>query len=196
MENREQIFEDLQYMKQIIKDSRKMVVDKGLGFIVWGIIIIIGLTASYIDFVTSGDQYSAELWILLIGGGWIYTAVLWYKHRGEKRAETFAGKILGSVWFSAGVAMTILGFVGTYAGAYEPVFISPVLAAVLGIAFYVSALIYDNLLMKYLAPLWWAGSIFMFFFPGLHTIIVMAAMMLLLQVVPGIILYKKYKSGN
>jgi hypothetical protein len=124
-----------------------------------------------------------------------YTALMWYKYRGDKRAETFAGKILGSVWLSAGVAMTILGFAGTYSGAYGPVFISPVLAAVLGIAFYVSALVYDSLLMKYLAPLWWAGSIFMFFFPGLHTIIVMAAMMLFLQVIPGIILYKKYKSG-
>ena len=196
MEQREQLLEDLQYMKQIINDSRKIVVDKGIGFIVWGILIIIGLTGSYIDAVMSGNQYSAELWILLIVGGWIYTAIQWNKHKENKKAVTFAGKIVGAVWFSAGVAMTILGFVGTYSGAFGSVFISPVLAAVLGIAFYVSALIYDNSLMKYLAPLWWVGSIFMFFLPGLHTIIVMAAMMLFLQVVPGIILYKKFKSGH
>ena len=196
MENKDQLFEDLQYMKQIINDSRKIVVDKGIGFIVWGILIILGLTGSYIDTVMRGDQYSAELWILLIGGGWIYTAVVWYGHKGGKKAITFAGKILGAVWFSAGVAMTILGFVGIYSGAFESVFISPVLAAVLGIAFYVSAQIYDNLLMKYLAPFWWLGSIFMFFFPGIHTIIVMAALMFFLQVVPGIVLYRKFKSEN
>ena len=196
MEEREQILEDLQYMKQIINDSRKIVVDKGIGFIVWGILIIIGLTGSYIDTVMSGRQYSGELWIVLVSAGWIYSIIGWYKHKGRKKTVTFAGKIVGSVWFAAGVAMTILGFVGVNSGAYESVFISPVLACVLGIAFYVSALIYDNLLMKYLAPIWWIGSVFMFFFPGVHTIIVMAAMMLFLQVVPGIILYRKFKSEN
>lgn len=196
MEQRDQILEDLQYMKQIINDSRKIVVDKGIGFIVWGILIIIGLTGSYIDTVNRGNQYSGELWILLIAGGWIYTTFSWYRHKGRKKAVTFADKIVGAVWFAAGVTMTVLGFFGTYSDAYHSVFVSPILACVLGAAFFVSAQICNNILMKYLAPFWWLGAIYMFFFPGLHTIIIMAGLMLFLQVVPGIILYKKFKAEN
>ena len=196
MEQKDQILEDLQYMKQIINDSRKIVVDKGIGFIVWGILIIIGLAGSYIDTVMSGRQYSGELWVVLIAGGWIYTVFGWSRHKHRKKTVTFAEKIVGAVWFSAGITMTILGFVGVNSGAFHSVFVSPVLACVLGAAFFVSALIYNNTLMKYLAPIWWLGSIFMFFFPGVQTIIIMAGLMLFLQVVPGIILYKKFKAEN
>ena len=63
MENKDKLFEDLQYMKQIINDSRNLVVDNGMGYIAWGVIIILGLLGSFIDAVNPGDQYSIVIWI-------------------------------------------------------------------------------------------------------------------------------------
>lgn len=194
MENRDKIFEDLQYVKQIIADSKNLVVDNGIGFIIWGVIIIAGLLGTYIDIVLSGTQFSLEIWIILILGGWLYSLYKWYINRDRKKRTTFAGRIMSATWLASGIAMTIIGFIGTYSGAYKSVYISPIIAVILGIAFYVSSFLDENKLMKFIAPLWWLGSIYMFFFPGIHTILVMAFLMLFLQVIPGIILYKKYKS--
>ena len=68
------------------------------------------------------------------------------------------------------------------------------MASILGLAFYVSSTLYDSKLMKGISIAWWIGSIYMFVDPGIHTIIVMAALMFFLQLVPGIILYRKYKA--
>lgn len=196
MENKEQLYEDLQYIKQIVKDSRNVVVDNGIGFILWGILISLGLIGSYIDVKIPGDQFSGEIWIGLILIGWIFTYFQWYNHRGKVKKITFAGKIMSATWLSAGIAMTILGFIGTYSGAYHGVYISPIIASILGIAFYLTARITESKMMLYAAPVWWAGSIYMFIFPGINTLLVMAGLMLVLQITPGIIFYKKYKSDH
>ncbi|PIW69410.1 MAG: hypothetical protein COW08_07305 [Ignavibacteriales bacterium CG12_big_fil_rev_8_21_14_0_65_30_8] len=193
MENKDKLIEDLRYVKRIIEDSKNLVVDNGIGFIIWGLIIIVGLLGTYIDIVLSGTQFSLEIWIILILGGWLYSLYKWYINRDRKKRTTFAGRIMSATWLASGIAMTIIGFIGTYSGAYKSVYISPIIAVILGIAFYVSSFLYENKLMKFIAPLWWLGSIYMFFFPGIHTILVMVFLMLFLQVIPGIILYKKYK---
>lgn len=194
MENKEKLFEDLQYVKRIIQDSRNIVVDSGIGFITWGVIIILGLFVTYLDIILQGDQYSIWAWIVLISAGWIQSIFDWYKKRAERTRVTFAGRLLGTIWLAVGISMTIVGFVGPFVGAYKSVYISPIISAILGIAFYISSLLYENKLMKFIPILWWVGSIYMFLFPGIQTILIMALLMLFLQVLPGILLYRKYKS--
>ena len=196
MEDKEKLIEDLQYIKQIVSDSRNVVVDNGKGFILWGILIILGLIGSYVDALASGYQYSGEIWIGLVLLGWIFSYAQWYRHRGRVKKVTFAGKIMSATWLSAGVAMTIVGFVGSLSGAYHGVYISPIIASILGIAFYLTAKVTDSKLLLYAAPAWWAGSIYMFLFPGISTLLIMACLMLILQVTPGILFYKKYKSDH
>lgn len=196
MEEKQKLFEDLEYIKQIIHDSRNVVVQNGIGFIVWGIIIIIGLVFSYIDTSLSGDQYSSEGWLILISGGWLYTIFSWLTNRKVKKAITFAERIIGSTWLAAGITMTLLGFVGPAAGAYNGVYVSPLLASILGIAFFITANIHNSKILKSIAPLWWLGAAYMLIFPGIQTIIIMAAMMLFLQVIPGIVFYRKYKAES
>jgi hypothetical protein len=196
MEEKQKLFEDLEYIKQIIQDSRNVVVQNGIGFIVWGIIIILGLVFSYIDTSLSGDQYSAEGWLILISGGWLYTIFSWLTHRKVKKTITFAQRIIGSTWLATGITMTLLGFVGPATDAYNGVYVSPLLASILGIAFFITANIHNSKILKFIAPLWWLGAAYMFIFPGIQTIIVMAAMMLFLQVIPGIVFYRKYKAES
>lgn len=194
MENKEQLLQDIQYMKQIVNDSRKLIVDGGIDFIVWGILIICGLLITYIDVTMPGNQYSDFAWIILVLFGWMFSIIRWYKNKSKEKTTTFAGRITGSAWLASGITMSIIGFVGPATSAYHGVYISPLMASILGLAFYVSSTLYDSKLMKGISIAWWIGSIYMFVDPGIHTIIVMAALMFFLQLVPGIILYRKYKA--
>jgi len=194
MTEKDQLLDDLQYMKKIINESRNIVIRRGSEFIVWGTLIVTGLLYTYLDIIMRGSLRNDAAWIILVSGGWAYSLWRWYKDKDHKKVSTFSGRLLGMVWLSSGITLTVLGFIGPLAKAYSSVFISPIIATVLGTAFLVSSLIYNNTLMMKIAPLWWFGAVYMFFFPNKESLLIMALMMLFLQVLPGVILQKKYKT--
>ncbi len=191
--NEQQALQDLSYIKEIMRDSRKAFVDNGLGYIVWGIIIVLGLLSTYFFVIYDVEAYGLN-WIILVTIGWIFSIVGAKKEREKRKAATFAEKILGAVWFSAGVAMTIIGFLGPISGAIHDVFISPVISIVLGMAYFVSGFVYGAKWITLLSLGWWAGAILMFFWPGMQVFWIMIFMMISLQILPGIILYKQAKA--
>ncbi len=191
--NEQQALQDLSYIKEIMRDSRKAFVDNGIGYIVWGIIIVLGLLSTYFFVIYDVEAYGLN-WIILVTIGWIFSIVGAKKEREKKKAATFAEKILGAVWFSAGVAMTIIGFLGPISGAIRDVFISPVISIILGMAYFVSGFIYGAKWITLLSLGWWAGAILMFFWPGMQVFWIMIFMMISLQIIPGIILYKQAKA--
>jgi hypothetical protein len=187
--------EELAFIKNIIKESRKSYALSGKPYIFWGILIVVGLFLEYFRGIDIIDfDYMFFVWIFLIGIGWGYAYYESKKHKRESKTISLAGKILGGVWLACGVSMTIFGFLGTISGAIKGVYVSPVLSLVLAIAYFVTGVVYDYKWQRNLSVGWWAGAIFMFFFPGEHTILIMALMMIGLQIVPGIILLNKVKA--
>jgi hypothetical protein len=187
--------EELAFIKNIIKESRKSYALSGKPYIFWGILIVVGLFLEYLRGIDIIDfDYMFFVWIILIGIGWGYAYHESKKHKRESKTISLAGKILGGVWLACGVSMTIFGFLGTISGAIKGVYVSPVLSLVLAIAYFVTGVVYDYKWQRNLSIGWWAGAIFMFFFPGEHTNLIMALMMIGLQIVPGIILLNKVKA--
>ncbi len=185
--------QELAFIKNVMTDSRKILIDDGKGTIFWGLLISFGLLITYF-LVTQGWETSLSwFWPALIGFGWIYTIVTEIRHKRKRRAITFAGKIVGAVWIAFGISATILGFVGTVSGAYHGVFISPLIAVLLGTGYLVSGLLYGKAWVSYLSIAWWGGAIVMFFMQNLETLLIMIGMMILFQVIPGIILYREFK---
>lgn len=191
--NANEAIEELEFIKKVISDTRSVIVDNGFGFIFWGIIIVIGLLSTFAAIMLQFQFDYAWNWVVVIGIGWIYSLYNGFKHGRSAKVHTFSGKLLGAVWISAGISMTILGFVGTFAGAYGGVYISPILSTILGIAFFISGLLYDKKWITYLSAGWWAGAIIMFIYPYLYTLLLMSAMMIVLQIIPGIIIYRDSK---
>lgn len=184
--------EDLQYIRKVIEDSKRTLAYNGLDYIVWGILVIIGLLATYVLHASRIYFNYFWIWFGLVAAGWIFSIT------GNRKSKTslpftFSDRIVSSIWLASGIAMSILGFVGPASGAFSPYFISPMLSVVLGTAYFVTGNILESRWFTYLSIGWWAGAIAMFFFPGMHSLVIMAFMMLLFQTVPGIIIYKKYK---
>ena len=184
---------EITLIKKIMQDSRKIIVFDGKGFIIWGVLVLIGLIGTYISITMEISYYVGWLWLTVIGTGWIYSLVTYWIIGSKVRVHTLAGKILGGVWLSCGIAITLIGFLGTYSGALRGWGISPMMSIILGVAYFMSGLIYGHPWVKYLSFGWWGGAVVMFLFPGLHILLIFAAMMIMFQIVPGIILYIKWK---
>ena len=67
------------------------------------------------------------------------------------------------------------------------------MSSFLGAAYILNGVLAGKKWLSYLAIGWWGGAIIMFFYPGLQAILIMAAMMILFQIVPGIILQFEFK---
>lgn len=184
---------EINMIKKIMEDSRKIVVNDGLGFIIWGVLVLIGLLSTYYIILSKQYAYSLWVWVVLIGGGWAYTFIYYWKKERKQKVKTLAGKILGGLWISAGVAMSLIGFAGSLTGFIGGYQISPLLSVILGIAYFVSGIVYGQLWIRNLSIGWWAGAVVMFIWPGLHTLLIFAGMMAFLQIIPGIVLYSKFK---
>ena len=180
---------ELNVIKKIMEDSRKVNVDNGIHYIFWGILVTSALLINYVMILnrTSG-KYIGFMWLILMVSGAVADGFIGRREDRNRKVHTYASRLLGSLWMSSGIAMFMYGFIGTITGAYNPVFISPIISTSLGISYFTSGAIQQIKWMQYLAIGWWTGAIVLFIFPSIHTLLIFAVMMVGLQIIPGIIL--------
>jgi hypothetical protein len=193
MEEEKNALDELLFIKKVIQDSRRIMLDNGLGFIVWGILITTGMLFGYIKFLLALNFDYIWAWVVIITCGWVFSYFNYYKKK-PGRIETFAGKIIGNLWFSIGITISILGFGGYFSGAINGQHISGVIAVVLGAAYYISSVLYEWKWFKLVALLWWVGGFVMFYVYDATQFLLMAGLMIFGQIVPGIVCYRKYKA--
>ncbi len=190
--NEKTALEELQFIRKIIEETRKSIVYNGKDYIFWGVLVIIGMMSTYIFHVAGIYFNYFWIWVILIPIGWIYS---FYNRRKlkEKHPPTYAGKVIGNVWLAAGIAMTIIGFIGPSFGVINPMAISSLACIIMGSAYFVSGKIMEVKWLSNLSFGWWLGGILLFYVTGVKSFLIMALLMLFFQTIPGIIIYRKYK---
>ena len=187
---------ELSVIRKIMEDSRNVVVNNGWYYIYWGIVVTCALIANYImALIGVGMNYQGMMWFILMNSAWIIGAIVERRKAKKRKVRTFAGKLLASLWFAAGISMFMFGFIGTMSHAYNAVFICPIISTLLGSTYIISGAIQQVRWMQLLSIGWWGGAIYNFLFPSIHTLIIFAGMMIFLQTIPGIILYRKWKKN-
>lgn len=185
--------QELAFIKKVMEDSRRIICDDGKSFIFWGFLISFGLLVTYLKIAGNWSISLGWFWPALILAGWIVTIISEIMSKKKRSSKTFTAKILASVWISCGVAMTILGFIGSITNAYNGVFIGPIISVVLGVGYMISGVIYGKRWVSIISIGWWSGALLMFYLQNLETLLIMTGMMIFLQTIPGIILYKESK---
>ncbi len=194
--------QELAFIRKVIQDSRRVAVDNGVDYIVWGVLVSLGMFATIgLELLRVTGAAYLLLWIAVMGGGWVFSLVRHLRERSTERVRTMAGAILNALWLACGIVIMILIFIGGPMLRQSP---SPAIAAVLGIGFLVSGVLLDFVYFKVSAACWWAGSAAMFYLespwarpvhPRFHAdMLLFAVMMILFQVVPGIILYRRWRN--
>ncbi len=188
----QQAASELSVIKKIMEDSRKINIDNGIHYIFWGVLVTISLLTNYIMLLTgTAGQYIGLMWLILMVSGGIVDGIIGRRQSRTIKAETFAGRILASLWIASGIAMFMFGFIGTMTGAYKPIFICPIISTSLGISYFTSGAIQQIKWLQYISIGWWIGAIVMYAFPGVHTLLIFAIMLVIFQIIPGFILRKK-----
>jgi hypothetical protein len=192
--------QEIAFIKKVMQDSRKIFFMGGSEFIFWGIIIVICLIYTYFsyyhfDFHSADPSLRVEtVWGIFVTIGILGNIFIFKKKRSGPKVSSFAGKLIGITWLAVGIAMMLVGFVGSFiSGAIHGVFISPLMCSFLGASYMLTGVIAGKKWLSYLSIGWWTGAIIMFFYPGLQAVLIMAVMMILFQILPGIILQIEFK---
>lgn len=184
-------YEDLAMVRQLMEETRELVCEHGKHFIVWGVLIVIALLATYARLVDLAALPVGWIWAAAGILGWIFS--FWAGRRDIARApvRTTAGRLLGGIWIGFGITATLIGVLGLYTGALAPYLLGGLEAALLGFAFFATSFVGRQRWLRWLALGWWAGSLVMLIWPGEHTLLLMAGLLVVLQVVPGVVIHNR-----
>jgi hypothetical protein len=193
--------EELAFIRKVMADSRTIIVDDGKPGIVWGLIVALGMIASYVDAVSDTHFNVGWLWIGLSVLGWAY--IYYYKSRKIKqyRMRTFAGKLIGAIWGACGMCIglmiTLTYMAPQISGEWviNPIALTSIVSIMVGMAYYISGIVYGKPWVRNLSYCWWIGAIVMLFWPTVHVLLIYAGMLIAFQVVPGIIMYRQSKQA-
>lgn len=191
--DRDNAIEEIALIRRVIDDSRKFTMDNGRYLILWGVIIAAAIFIEYWMLVTGNAASCLWLWIITIGIGWIVSMIWGFRQASKHRTWPIGARLVGMVWSSCGIAMTIFGFVGAGTGAIHGWAVSPTLAVVMGMGYAISGLVYRLRWVSFVGVAWWVGSLAMFYVKGIETLLIFGIMMVIFQVVPGLVFYTTSK---
>jgi hypothetical protein len=189
----DQVQEQLSIIRAMVEKSRRETAESGYFFIWIGLIGVVSV------FVIMGLE-SAGLWrftvpvlaVLLVACGVVgYLTVT----RRQKRAgaRSYPASICYNVWFACGASVIIVVFLLPALGAY-PWSLAPVLAAlIMGIGVFSSGAIFEVRAITWSSLAWWGGAVAMALVSGWSRGLVMAIVLLLGMVLPGVILNRMYR---
>jgi hypothetical protein len=202
MENTYSPQEELAYIRKIITDSRASFVEDGKPYIWWGIIVAVGMTLTYISVLTQTELYVGYVWIGLTMIGW--GSIIYHVREKKKmvaRSKSFIDRIQGAIWGACGAAIGISVFLIILSSNWNPGNVPPihqyyicfVTSMIVGIAYLLSGIANDLKWLSNVGYAWWVGAAYMIIVPSVHNLLIYALMIVFFQVVPGIILMKRYK---
>ncbi len=192
-----QFQEDVQFIKRMIENNRRTIIDNGLNYLITGILVAIGVIISSFPGISSNKKTVTFVWFAIIAIIIISNTIIQYKIGKSKIKRTLITNIYESVWMACGfsvTAITILYFL-TWKISLHDFFL--IIATILGIGYYLTGVINELSFMKVLAFGWWLGGILsiLWGYIGQENLLPLLFSLLIipLEIIPGIIIYKKWK---
>lgn len=152
----------------------------------WGVLSSVALIATW--WAVRAEAWTALAWVwpLALLVGWLGSVIL--ARIAPPRAWNQATRAVEGVWVGAGATLTLLGLAGLAGGAMPPDALPGTVAAVLGGGYWATARVAGIGWMHGLAAVWWAGATLMLLLPSEHGLLLLAAMALLFEAGPALIL--------
>lgn len=188
--------QDLELIRRVMEESRREVVDRGKHFLIWGIVPFIGLLFTYFAATGAIVIDPTPVWLGLLGVGWIASFVVGWMDGRSARVTTLGRKLLTAVWVSVAATMTLVALAGMF-GEVVPVQALPgLLSLLIAPPVFLTGMLTRERWLVWVAAGWWAGGTLMIFVPGIYTLLLMAAMALLLTALPGVVLFARSRRGQ
>lgn len=194
--NHDQVQQEISIIKNMIEKTKRETAESGHLFIFMGIaaavfVLIISLLELYKLF----DLILPAMIALAIINGIIGFFVVTKIEKKEK-ATTYPKTVVLTLWFVCSMTILMLTFLFPFLNVY-PFRALPVLVSlILGIAVFISGVIYEMRAIQWLSLSWWIGACLMALSQSEFRFLIMIASIVIGWIIPGGILNKQYKNRS
>lgn len=192
---KDEALETIDYIKQLISDTRKLYFDDGIIHIIWGSGVITGIVMTYFF-----GKYGLAGYV---AGGWIFInliclgfTIFVVKKVHRPKNQNFAGKLYTSLWKTVGLAIIVFSLSHVVTQSVELKSSLALIALLLGVAYTISAQIGVYRWMYLVAAGWWLGALVLPATNGLLTPLLMGVCTFFCELIPGVYLFSKRNAAN
>lgn len=188
--------QDLALIRRVMEESRREVVDRGKHFLIWGVIPFFGLLLTYFAATGAIAIDPAPVWLGLLGVGWIASFAVGWMDGRRARVTTLGRKLLTAVWVSVAATMTLVALAGMFGEVVPNEALPGLLSLLIAPPVFLTGTLTRDRWLVWVAGGWWLGGTLMILVPGIYTLLLMAAMALLLTALPGLVLFARSRRGR
>ena len=184
---------DLAYIRGVIQQTREYTAARGIFFVVWGVAVTTALLLTWLQITGSlgGTQY--EVWGATMTLGWLVTMYVAWQQNREVVVPVNA-RLIGLNWTAVGIAMGLCFFVGTPFRTIGFQAIPGLSALFVGVGIFNTAQLAGIRWLGAVGVIWLLTGALMLAWPGFHTMLMMAALLVFGQIVPGLVLMREERN--
>lgn len=182
---------DLAMIRQLMEESQRTVDENGKHFLLWGALGTVGLVATWLFVVGRMTLDPRWLWAVILGVGWVGSFWLGVQSGARARVRTAGRRVIAAVWVSCGVTMTLIAGAAMLGRVVALPSLSGLIASVMALGLAMTGVLTGLRWLLGVGVAWWIGAGVMLFVPGPYTLLLLAGMALVLEVVPGLVLYAR-----
>ncbi len=191
--NDTQAKDEIRLIQEMIERTKKITAGSWMFFLVWGIVVILGIGGMYA--LVSIEEYSWIWlnWAVFVGIGVIFSIVYGKKLEQLEGARTYANITTGHVCFACGMAFILVGFIFPLLKLYSWGLIPVLTSMVAGILVFTLGGIFEWNLLKWCGMIWWLGAIGMIFVHENYRALLVIPLLLIGYIMPALVLRSMYQ---
>jgi hypothetical protein len=191
--------DEIRLIQEMIERTKKITAGSWMFFLVWGIVVILGIGGMYA--LVSIEQYSWIWlnWVVFVGIGVVFSIVYGKKLEKLEGARTYANITTGHICFACGMAFILVGFIFPLLKLYSWGLIPVLISAVAGILVFTLGGIFEWNLLKWCGVIWWLGAVGMTFVHENYRALLVIPLLLIGYIMPALVLrsmYQKQRDEN
>ncbi|MDW7678987.1 MAG: hypothetical protein SCK70_00355 [bacterium] len=191
-----QVAREITIIKQMIEKTKRETAESGHLFIFMGI-----ATALFVLCVGLLELFQLSQWILpamiilTIVNGFIGFLVVTKSDKSE-RVKTYPKTVVLNLWVICGLTLVLLTFLFPFLKVYPFSALGVIASLILGIAVFVTGVIYEMRSILWLSSAWWIGAILLALIKSPFSFFILIATIIVGWIFPGFIINRQYKNGS
>lgn len=192
--NHDQIQQEISIIKSMIEKTRKETAESGHLFIFMGIAsAFFVLVISFLELYRLNRLVLPAMIVLTAINGIIgYLAVA----KATEKVKSYPKIVVTSLWLICGLTLLMMTFLFPFLKVYSFSALGTLVSMILGIAVFMTGIIYEMRFILWFSIAWWVGALLMALIEGEFRFLIMIATIIVGWIFPGIILNKRFKNGS
>ncbi len=191
-----QIQQEISIIKEMIDKTRKETAESGHLFIFMGIAsALFVLIISMLEIYRFDHLRIPAMIILTVFNGFVGYFVV-SKPFNEEKVQSYPKTIVLCLWAVCGITLLLVTFLFPFLNVYTFRAIGTLACLILGIAVFMTGIIYEMRFVVWYSLAWWVGAVLMAISYSPYRFIIMIAVITIGWILPGIIMNKKYKNRS